>query len=459
MPDELDQRLAHLLRAARAPCRAADLAAALGVSQPTLSRAVARAGDRIVRVGRARATRYLPTRDIALAGDRWPLYRIDGAGRAARVGDLRALYNGGFALEADGPCPALRHGDFADGIYPGLPWFLDDQRPQGYLGRALARRIAGDLGANEDIRHWSTDDVVRAWLLHGADHVGDLVLGERHLRRALAALADPPDVVPSRARARRYPGLALAALRGELPGSSVAGEQPKFSATVRERGGDRAVLVKFSEGSRSSAAQRWADLLECEHLAGSALLAGGIAAAQSALLRGGGRTFLESTRFDRTPTGGRRGFVSLAALDGAYYGHGRIEWWRFANELERDGWIGADDARHLRIRGWFGELIANTDMHLGNAGLVLTDERPLALAPSYDMLPMRFAPAANGELVDRELPPMPPHPEARADWAVAAELAVDFWTRVSIARSISRGFRAIASRSRAAIERAQARFA
>jgi hypothetical protein len=34
---------------------------------------------------------------------------------------------------------------------PGLSWFLDDQRPQGFLGRAFARRVAEDIGAWPDL--------------------------------------------------------------------------------------------------------------------------------------------------------------------------------------------------------------------------------------------------------------------------------------------------------------------
>lgn len=42
-------------------------------------------------------------------------------------------------------------------------------------------------------------------------------------------------------------------------------------------------------------------------------------------------------------------------------------------------------------------------MHLGNAGLVLDNARPLALAlaPAYDVLPMAFRPAGNGKVVKR----------------------------------------------------------
>jgi len=44
---------------------------------------------------------------------------------------------------------------FRNGLFPGVPWFLDNQRPQGFLGRALGRRVARDVDANTDIAFWS----------------------------------------------------------------------------------------------------------------------------------------------------------------------------------------------------------------------------------------------------------------------------------------------------------------
>ena len=42
--------------------RPAELQAALGISQPTLSRLIARAGPQVFRIGRGRATQYARTR-------------------------------------------------------------------------------------------------------------------------------------------------------------------------------------------------------------------------------------------------------------------------------------------------------------------------------------------------------------------------------------------------------------
>ena len=421
-----------------------------------MSRLLAEAGDRIVRLGRARATRYALAHSIGRAGSHWPLYRIDAQARVERLGELRALHGGGFWLETPDPRPALLHGDFADGVFPGLPWFLDDQRPQGFLGRAFGRRVAPDIHAHPDIALWNADDIVLALLHHGDDAPGDLVLGEDSLRRAQDAFLDHAGGTAVADRERRYPELAEAALRGEAVGSSAGGEQPKFALNLENRTQVQPVIVKFSGRTDSPGGRRWADLLVCEHLAGEVMREHGLPAAQSEIVAAGSRVFLQSTRFDRTIGRGRRGLVSLAALDAAFYGHGRIDWWRFAPELERDGWLDPQAASLLRRISWFGALIANGDMHLGNAALQLRDERPLPLAPVYDMLPMTFRPASNGEIVEHRYEISLPAPEQRADWQEAAPAALMFWQRVAIDQRISVAFRAIAEDAIAALQRALA---
>jgi hypothetical protein len=116
--------------------------------------------------------------------------------------------------------------------------------------------------------------------------------------------------------------------------------------------------------------------------------------------------------------------------------------------------LGADDARHLRLLGWYGALIANSDMHLGNAALQLADTRPLRLAPAYDMLPMRFRPANNGEIVERHYEITLPTPEHRDDWHAAALMAREFWKRVGSDARISASFRGIAADAGTALQRA-----
>ncbi|HEY0229689.1 MAG TPA: type II toxin-antitoxin system HipA family toxin YjjJ [Dokdonella sp.] len=455
MSDDRLARLESLLRT-RGAQPASVLAGELGISQPTLSRLLTRAGERVVRIGRARASRYALAHSIARAGSHWPLYRISADGKSETLGELHALHRDEFFFEPRGERPALMQGDFATGLFPGVPWFLGDQRPQGFLGRALARRIASDIDASIDPLVWRADDIVLALLRHGDDQPGDLVLGEASLQRALQNVLAPRAVLSFDARARRYPELADAALRGEDTGSAAGGEQAKFTVTLHGADGYEPAIVKFSERVGVPAGRRWADLLMCEHHAGNVLREHDLPAARSEILEADARIFLQSMRFDRTPVLGRGGFVSLAALDAAYYGHARIDWWRFAPQLERDGWLSTEDARRLRLFSWYGALIGNSDMHLGNAALQLRDLRPLPLAPAYDMLPMRFRPSNSGEIVERRYEIALPTPEHQSDWHAAACMAQVFWRRIAEEPRISSEFRAIADDAGSMLQRALA---
>jgi DNA-binding transcriptional ArsR family regulator len=454
------EQLRRLLRLG-APRTAHDLAVELRVSQPTVSRQLAALGDEVLRLGRARNARYTLVRPMGRSGRlgaRWPLFRVDAAGRAHELGHLAAAGAEGFVLQPSAPRPVWAHGAFASGWFDGLPWFLDDLRPQGFLGRAFARRHAAALQLNPDPTRWSNDEAVTALLVHGGDGPGDLVLGEAALREAQARALEPRDTIAPRERARCYPQQAQAALAGEAFASSAGGEQPKFTITLRESVSDlRSCIVKFSDRASTPAGQRWADLLRSEAIAATVMFEHGLDASRCEILESDGRVFLEVTRLDRTPVLGRRGLVSLRALDAAFHGHGAIDWWRYAPQLEGEGWIGRNDARRLEVLGLFGALIGNGDMHLANVSLVLRDERPLALAPAYDMLPMRWAPAAGGEVVPRSFDVLPPLPAFFEPWRHAAHAAVDFWQRVHEEPRISAAFAAIAADAGGKVEAALAR--
>lgn len=430
--------------AARGPLKAADLVRELGVSQPTLSRALGKFGSRLRRIGRARATRYALVRELGREGHDWPLYRIGPDGRVEALGRLSALCGTAMLFEPEGMRPAFMRGEFRDGLYPDLPWFLDDQRPQGFLGRTFARTIGPAIGANADPALWTADDRLIALLRYGHDGPGDLVLGDRAVDQALAGQRTPTAVIPAHHRDVAYPRLALDVLRGDPVGSSAGGEQPKFTAVLEDDSGYTSVIVKFSEAGRHASALRWRDLLVCEHLAHSILADHGMASARSELVFAGGRTFLQSQRFDRTPVLGRRGFVTLAPCDAAFFWHGRCTWSDLANELRDCGWLQPDAARELKLRDLFGGLIANTDRHLGNAGLLLTDAAPFALAPAYDMLPMHYRPSAQGEVVDRDFTPPPARPAYAALWPQAATMAASFWDRIATDARVSPDFQRIA---------------
>ncbi|MDD3484964.1 MAG: hypothetical protein PHT68_18685, partial [Azovibrio restrictus] len=140
----------------------------------------------------------------------------------------------------------------------GLPWWLSDMRPQGYLGRAYASAHATSLGLPTNPERWNDTEVIRALLAHGHDTVGNLLVGNIARDRFLEMPAPSPVD-----RASAYPALAQAASTGEAAGSSAGGEQPKFCAYTDQGH----VLVKFSAPDDNPVSARWRDLLLAEHLA------------------------------------------------------------------------------------------------------------------------------------------------------------------------------------------------
>jgi hypothetical protein len=408
------------------PVAAAELAGRLGVSQPTLSRLVRAAGERVRRLGKARATRYALARPVPGLGDRLPLFQIDEHGASRPFGMLHLLASDHCWLERE-----IGGGT----VFAGLPPLAWDMCPQGFLGRGFTTRCP-DLDLPRRLADWNDDHRLTALARRGEDCVGDLVLGAESLDRWI--VSDP------KIYARRlYPQLARTALT-QQPGSSAGGEQPKFAARVRAGH----VLVKFAHDEAGAASARWRDLLICECVALDVVRAAGVPAAKATWFDREGTRFLEVARFDRVGERGRRGVVSLGALDTQHYGM-RDSWTKAALRMlaEPCGSVDPADLRRLRWLDVFGELIGNSDRHFGNVSF-FTDhaERPtLQLTPVYDMLPMAFAPQGTS-IVERPFAPRPPSADTLDVWHDAAKHALAYRRRLAKTPDLSRGFRTIASR-------------
>ena len=451
---ELDRLLLLL---AQGPTTATSLQARLGISQPTVSRRLKALGSRVEALGRGRSRRYALRRSVRQGGDTWPVHAIAPDGQPLRWGELVALH-GGFRLRLDRHDSWLNR-PYPEGFHAGLPFIIQDASPQGFIGRAIARDVAPVLHVAEDPRDWHDDDRLTYLLHRGHDLPGNLVIGERMLAQALRDGIDAAEhAVPAAERAERYPQFAEAAMRGERVGSSAGGEQPKFLGAVRDTDGAlRRVLVKFSAADPSPVRQRWMDLLRCEHVAAQVIARHGLPSVQTVLLSGGNRRFLEVTRFDRPTASGRQGILSLGALVDGLIESSCADWIEAAIALERERWIAPETSRRLRWLWCFGDLIGNTDMHFGNASVLLTDAPPFPLAPAYDMLPMGFAPDRQGELRGHRFAPRPPLPAVADVWPGAAQAAQEFWHLVESESEISDDFRRIAASCRGEIKRWQSR--
>lgn len=387
----------------------------MGISQPTASRALKMLDDDIVRIGSGSSIQYA-LRDAFRGFSSAPIYRITEEGQIKSLGRLIPVHPGGFVMEqTDNVC---LHSD-------GLPWWLFDMRPQGYLGRAYASAYSAELGLPQNPEDWADSDVIRALLAHGHDAVGNLLIGEQ-ARNQFIEMPSPTPVE----RSSTYPTLALAVSSGEIPGSSAGGEQPKF-CTYTERGH---VLVKFTALDDNPISERWRDLLQAEHLALKVL------GVETEVFDFEGQRFLEIPRFDRVGQLGRIGLFSLRALEAEFVGRARDSWPVLVNELVKQGHVHPDAAINAARLWAFGMLIGNTDMHHGNLSFISSHGRPYQLAPAYDILPMGFAPKSGGGMVNTLRPALLVEAIDGEIWHDALDLAENFFALANDSHHFSANF-------------------
>ncbi len=331
-----------------------------------------------------------------------------------------------------------------EGWWDGLPYPLYDMRPQGYLGRTFARQHYAELEISPDPRQWSDDDVLHILTRAGWDASGNLILGEGALQRWQADFLNPAPGIAEADQADAYATLAQEVAALGVAGGSAGGEFPKFTAlrTLADAHTEH-VIVKFSGELMPGATQRWSDLLVCEHLASLHIARlPGVSSARSRILQGRNRTFLESERFDRVGRHGRIPLVSLESVNGHLLGLDGSDWRMPARRLVQLKALDASEMEAVLRMWWFGKLIANSDMHMGNLSFI-PDAGMFRIAPSYDMLPMAYAPLPGGELpvVTPQFTLAPPS-ELEA-WREACECAVAFWSQAGADDRISASFRVV----------------
>jgi hypothetical protein len=408
----------------------AQLQAALGRSQPTLSRLLAGLGGQVLALGRGRRTRYALAEPLFGQPARQPLHWVHADGRIERWGTVSLARGGRVHVEGPG-LDLLTQG--------ALPWLLAPLRAEGFLGRLLAQRLAG-LGLDRQPERWSVAEQLFA-ALQQTDGPGALVLGEP--RASALPAAEDLDARADEAAA------------GPPPGSSAAGEQPKFLA---RRADGTAVLVKFSPPRGTHYGERWHDLLHAEALALQVLGEHGVPVARARIVQTARRTALESERFDRVPVApashgagtlegtleGRRHVLPLHAVHEAFVGGPRRHWADSVAVLVRQHRLPAAAAAQVEALLRFGRLIGNSDMHFGNLALTVEPQAVAAarfgLAPVYDMLPMRWRPDPASGALDW----LPFTPEPADLQSPARAVAAAFWYRASRHAPLSGGLRELA---------------
>ena len=413
---------------ARGLATSADLQAALKKSQPTVSRLLADLSSQVIALGRGRQTRYGVARPILGLPAQQPLWWVDGAGTPQRIGTL-SLLGDGSVVHVDGI-------DFETTVRNRLPWYLAPLRPQGFLGRLLARRLApSGLDANPE--SWNLEQALFAAVqLHDAP--GAIVLGEP---------AAPGDHHPVPTDGKRI-GAVLDELASDvtrtLPaGSSAGGEQPKFLALMQS--GEH-VLVKFTPPRGTPFGERWHDLLHAEALAADVLASHGVPVAAGRVVETAARSYLLSPRFDRVGAAGRRHAVAVGAVHDAFIPGPYGNWAATCEALARQGRLPAAAADQARALLEFGRLIGNSDMHAGNLSLLVgldgLAKGRFGLAPVYDMLPMRWRPdPLLGGAADYSA--FEPDPVSAS--GPARVPAGQFWSRLSAHRAVGRELRQVAA--------------
>lgn len=409
------QRLPALERLLRREARSAqDLATALAISQPTLSRTIRAFSNALTsfRISGDRTPKYGLLRK--LPGDlnpRQDVYRISGTGAMEPFAKIEFL-SGGATLERRPSRTTL---------YGGLPPYMAFSSPSGFLGRQVAHAAAAQMHFPENLKDWSDDHRIAYLFTRGLNLAGNLVYGDASLQKEMdfrqLPAASPADKLV------HYVAMANQ-LRDAAYGSSAGGEQPKFLGLTEDMGH---VIVKFAK--RGS---RMADLLPLEHLALRSLADIGVPAALTRLSASGGYVFLEVQRFDRAGRHGRIGMLSCGSIDDEFFGS-RDTWSEFAARCVQARYLSAEGAQRIDVMAAFSELIGNGDRHFENISLLLREDGEYAgVAPAYDILPMRYASIGGG--VDPDLTPIAPRlgtigakPEV---WALAADAASRFWMAV-----------------------------
>ena len=440
-PTAEPDRLARLLRQGPRPGK--ELQALLGLSEHALGRSLRAQPERFLRLGARKTSTYALVRSIQGVGSPVPIFAWGptAAAPAEPLLHLVPIEPGGFAVVPAGGGPATR----AD----NLPWFLQDLRPQGFLGRKVPR-VLGNPRFPADIRGWGADDVLRYLCTAGRSTPGALVVGEA-MRFAAAAHGYPlPRTTGEGSLIDVLAGQIAAGVDDPPPGSSAAGEQPKALSALVDETGVQELIVKYSPPLLDPIGRRVADLLVAEHLASEVIHDHWPGwAARSTVRLAHGRAWLLSRRFDRTPAGGRHGCVSLASVDAEFCDHppgAPPRWSRTARALGAARRLNAEGVARVCLLEAFGHGIGNTDMHLGNLCLGLNGVEMDGVMPIYDMLPMAWMP--NNEL--RPLGRLRPAPDdLRAEAAAVGPAVADFWARLEAEPRASSEFRAaLAARAR-----------
>jgi DNA-binding transcriptional ArsR family regulator len=178
--DAPDNGLGHEIERAlfRNPRTAAQLTAALGISQPTLSRTIRALPQTVTsfRVSGQRTPLYALLRQLPMGlNPRQRIHRYLGQGHIRPFADVEFLA-GGATLERAGRRTTL---------YEGLPPYMAFAAPSGYLGRQLAQEAAHSQRFPVSLKDWDDAHRVAYLFTQGLGLPGNLVFGDIPLQKEM----------------------------------------------------------------------------------------------------------------------------------------------------------------------------------------------------------------------------------------------------------------------------------
>jgi biotin operon repressor len=433
MQDTSSSARLKLLLQTRGMESASTLMRELKVSRATFSRLIQALSQEIIRIGKTNQSHYAILKQASHLESELPTFRINGSGALLPESRLFICNQQTYIFMPE------------EKVFRGYPPEIADLIPQGFMGRAFAKKYAQELEISDRPQDWSEDSIWKVLSKRGEDLPGNLIVGEESATRFQR-------LQYKETKLSAYSSLAHTSLLGQTAGSSAGGEQPKFTAF--RKGAHR--LVKFGGVDKTPAQTRVRDLLICESHALSILSKHGIETAKTELIEDGHFVFLDSIRFDRVGMKGRKAVLTLAALDDFYFGK-RDHWSASAERLFKEKLISASDVRKIKLLDAYGMWIGNTDRHFHNLSFLIESSQSAnpkyLLAPAFDQLPMFYMPVA-GQVLDKDFEPPVPYSSLIEVWIAAKKLGRLFWETVKQDSRISSSFRKIAASNLKKIDKA-----
>jgi hypothetical protein len=151
-----------------------------------------------------RGARYALRRSVGVGDSTWPVYSVDERGVVQKIATLGSIHPSSYF--ATGELERIQ------GFFTGIPYYLQDARPAGFLGRAVPSMYP-ELKLPARVADWTDDHFLTYLVQRATDSVGSLMVGAAALDRHLAGTQAPP-VVSTKDRKRAYPKFAADAMAG-----------------------------------------------------------------------------------------------------------------------------------------------------------------------------------------------------------------------------------------------------